>query len=162
VDGLWISDIKRFKKNIWTVHFAFVSPRCIMLTSTCKSYGTVVPVHATKAYWGSTVTTPLILNLNTRWTWATLLRLGGRQSRSGRFVEDMYQLLVPGFEPRIVQPVTSHCTHKKLSWCVWEPLCSFWITAGSHTSDRNSDTSHMCVCLRTLSFLRIWIEGVVT
>jgi hypothetical protein len=64
------------------------------LTSEVKCFR----IHATKAYRGSRGTTPLILNFSTRWKWvANLLRphseqnpgthwrLGGSQSRSGRF-----------------------------------------------------------------------------
>ena len=65
------------------------------LTSKVKCF----PINAMKAYRGSRGTTPLILNFGTRWRWVANLtlrphsgqnpgthwRLGGSQSRSGRF-----------------------------------------------------------------------------
>jgi len=39
------------------------------LYTLCGKKGKVVPVHATKAYWGSRSTAPLIRDLGTRWKW---------------------------------------------------------------------------------------------
>ena len=80
----------------------------------CKAF----PVYAIKAYWGSKVTAPLILNLGTWWTdWLASLpgsfiagkrnlihrRLGAPQDRSGHFGKEINLLLLPGFGHRTVQ-----------------------------------------------------------
>jgi hypothetical protein len=84
--------------------------------------GTVVIIHATKAYSRSRGIAPLILNLcsERRWVvsftplplyprkripvaYSLKMRLGGPQPRSGRFVEEKQTWHLPGFEPRIVQ-----------------------------------------------------------
>jgi hypothetical protein len=75
-----------------------------------------------KVYRWSTGIAPLILNLGTRWRWVFNLsprpfypekesrypsnrRLGGPQSRSGRFGEENDLLPLLGFKPQIAQPV---------------------------------------------------------
>jgi hypothetical protein len=80
-------------------------------------------MHSMKAcMWGRGIA-PLVLNRGTRWSWMIGLsprllstrrkeplyplngRLYGLQSQSWLFGEEKYLLRLPGFEPRIVQPV---------------------------------------------------------
>jgi hypothetical protein len=80
-----------------------------------------------KAYWGSEVTTPRILDLGTRWRWAVnftlrplytqgkspwyqLDRLGGPQSCSGRGGEEKNSQPLSGLELPIIQPVAQRYT----------------------------------------------------
>jgi hypothetical protein len=82
----------------------------------------VVPVNAMKTYRERRRVSPLILNLDTRHRWVVNCtprplcpqertpftmnrRLAGPQSRCGRFGNELNLMPLPGFEPRIVQPV---------------------------------------------------------
>jgi len=92
------------------------------LYTLCGKKGKVVPVHATKAYWGSRSTAPLIHGLGTRWRWVVSFttrplypwevipvllsrRLVKPYSWSGCFGEENNLLPMPGFEPWLVQPL---------------------------------------------------------
>jgi hypothetical protein len=81
-----------------------------------------------KAYWGSGVIAPRILDLGTRWRWVVSFtprplyhqgknpwylldrRLGGPQSRSGRGGEEKISQPLPGLEPPIIQPLAQRYT----------------------------------------------------
>jgi hypothetical protein len=75
-------------------------------------------IHAIKAYRGNGGIYPLILDLWSRRKWLVSVtpwplylryplnrRLGGPQSRFWRFGDEITLLLLPGLQPRIVQPV---------------------------------------------------------
>jgi len=91
---------------------------CFGLIVSIKYAGEVVPFHARKTYGRSGGIAPLILNLGTRLgisgklnapppQYALSRRVSWFQSRSGRFgVETNFLPLLPGFEPRIVEPVS--------------------------------------------------------
>ena len=88
-----------------------------------KDKGQDFPVNVAKAYRGSRVTAPLILNLAIPWRRAVNFTLGRLQppegttlpdeyeaewaprSRAERFREESNLLPLPEFEPRVVQPV---------------------------------------------------------
>lgn len=92
------------------------------LYTLCGKKGKVVPVHATKAYWGSRSTAPLIRDLGTRWKWVVSFtnrplyrwevipvlsstRLVKPYIWSGCFGDENNLLPMPGFEPWLVQPL---------------------------------------------------------
>jgi hypothetical protein len=102
---------------------------CISLLAKCF----LTEHHAMKAYWGSGIKAPCILDLGTRWRcvvifmpqplypqgkspWYTLdRRLDGPQSQSGHGGEEKNSQPLPGFKPLIIQPVVQ-CYTSELSW----------------------------------------------
>jgi len=105
------------------------------MRSSIRRISVIVPVHAMKIYRGSGRTAPLIPNLGRRWRWMVTLttrplyprlksrlypvnrRMGGPQMGTGRFGGKKNLLSLPGFEPRLVQPVALITILQTVSFC---------------------------------------------